>query len=199
MDLHPVPHPGSRYAPSVTATARGMRRWLCGCLFALALLPAAAHAQLPQPSPYVYVGFSSQIGLDLTGVKLFAGYNFVRGDIQAELYAGALAIPPGPGAGVGIAGKYYVLDGETWRGALGGQLGVRLGGWVAPVAQLIAQGEARKSLFAGYLYLKTGFPQVFGAGLGGKMSFAQRTVWLEANTGIPLLINGELGYSTPPF
>lgn len=147
----------------------------------------------------MFVGFSSQLGLDLTGVKLFAGYNFVRGDVQLELYAGALSIPPGPGAGLGLAGKFYVIDDETWRGAVGGQLGVRVGGGLVPVAQLMVLGEGRKSIFAGYAYLKTGIPQVFGAGLGGKMTFAQRSVWLEANTGIPLLINGELGYSLPPF
>lgn len=177
---------------------RGPPRWsLAAAALLLWLAPATALAQ--PVDRYFFVGFSSGLGLELSGVKLFAGYNFGRGDVQVELYAGSLSLPPGPGAGLGLAGKYYLLDDPTWRAGVGGQLGLQVGAGIVPVAQLIGLGEVRRSVFGAYARVKTGVPQVFGAGLGGKVTFNRRTVWLEANTGFPLLVNGELGYSFAPF
>ncbi len=170
-------------------------------LAALLFCPSEARAQQAPfgdgDRGFFFVGFTSGLGMELSGVKLFGGYKKGRGDLALELYAGALSLPPGPGAGIGLAGKYYLLDGQTWRGALGAQVGVKFAGAVVPVLQLTGTGEARWSIFSSYLTLKTGVPQVFGAALGGKMAFAERAVWLEAKTGVPLLIDGELGYSWP--
>lgn len=162
-------------------------------------LLAATNVRAQEVDRFVFVGFTTNLGLELSGVKVFAGYDYGRGDVRLELYAGALTLPPGPGVAFGIAGKYHILNDPTWRAGLGAQLGLRLGTGVVPVLQLTGHGEGRASIFGAYLQLKTGIPQVFGAALGAKLSLGQSSTWIEANTGVPFFINGEFGHSRGLF